>query len=73
MSKKNDKYLKINGHVVRLPKKGLNNKSAQKVANGLLDARENGLIEEKHEAARKEYAELLKEGWKKTSIFRSYF
>ena len=24
------------------------------------------------EAARKEYAELLKEGWKKTSIFRSY-
>jgi len=25
------------------------------------------------EAARKEYAELLKEGWKKTSIYRSYF
>ena len=25
------------------------------------------------ESARKEYAELLKEGWKKTSIFRSYF
>ena len=25
------------------------------------------------EGARKEYAELLKEGWKKTSIFRSYF
>ena len=25
------------------------------------------------ENARKEYAELLKEGWKKTSIFRSYF
>ena len=25
------------------------------------------------EAARKEYAELLKEGWKKTSNFRSYF
>ena len=25
------------------------------------------------EAARKEYAELLKEGWKKTCIFRSYF
>ena len=25
------------------------------------------------EVARKEYAELLKEGWKKTSIFRSYF
>ena len=25
------------------------------------------------EAAIKEYAELLKEGWKKTSIFRSYF
>ena len=25
------------------------------------------------EAARKEYAELLNEGWKKTSIFRSYF
>ena len=25
------------------------------------------------EAARKEYAELLKEGWKKTIIFRSYF
>ena len=25
------------------------------------------------EAARKEYAKLLKEGWKKTSIFRSYF
>ena len=25
------------------------------------------------EAARKEYGELLKEGWKKTSIFRSYF
>ncbi len=25
------------------------------------------------QAARKEYEELLKEGWKKTSIFRSYF
>ena len=25
------------------------------------------------EAARKEYAELLKEGWKQTSIFKSYF
>ena len=25
------------------------------------------------EAARKEYAELLKEGWKKTSISNSYF
>ena len=25
------------------------------------------------EAARKEYAELLKDGWKKTSIFKSYF
>ncbi len=25
------------------------------------------------EAARQEYAELLKDGWKKTSIFRSYF
>jgi len=25
------------------------------------------------ETARKEYAELLKEGWKKTSIFRSDF
>ena len=25
------------------------------------------------ENARKEYAKLLKEGWKKTSIFRSYF
>ena len=25
------------------------------------------------EDARKEYKELLKEGWKKTSIFRSYF
>ena len=25
------------------------------------------------EAARKEYAQLLQEGWKKTSIFRSYF
>ena len=25
------------------------------------------------EAARKEYAKLLKEGWKKTYIFRSYF
>ena len=25
------------------------------------------------EAVRKEYAELLKESWKKTSIFRSYF
>ena len=25
------------------------------------------------EAARKEYSELLKEGWKKTSIFRIYF
>ena len=24
-------------------------------------------------AARKEYSELLKEGWKKTSIFRNYF
>ena len=25
------------------------------------------------EAARKEYSELLKEGWKKTNIFRNYF
>ena len=25
------------------------------------------------EAARKQYTELLNEGWKKTSIFRSYF
>ncbi len=25
------------------------------------------------EAARKEYAELLKEGWKKTSKFNSFF
>ena len=25
------------------------------------------------EAARKEYAKLLKEGWKKTSIFKGYF
>ena len=25
------------------------------------------------EAARKEYRQLLDEGWKKTSIFRSYF
>ena len=25
------------------------------------------------EAARKEYAELLKDGWKKTSIFKGYF
>jgi len=25
------------------------------------------------EEARKEYAELLKEGWKKTSIFKCYF
>ena len=25
------------------------------------------------EAARKEYAELLKEGWKKTSIFKTYY
>ena len=25
------------------------------------------------ENARKEYAELLKEGWKKTSLFRCYF
>ena len=25
------------------------------------------------ENARKEYAELLKQGWKKTSIFRNYF
>ena len=25
------------------------------------------------ETARKEYAELLKKGWKKTSIFQSYF
>ena len=25
------------------------------------------------EAARNEYAELLKEGWKKTCIFKSYF
>jgi len=25
------------------------------------------------EAARKEYKQLIREGWKKTSIFRSYF
>ena len=28
---------------------------------------------ETKEAARKEYKQLLEEGWKKTSIFRSYF
>ena len=28
---------------------------------------------ETFEAARKEYKQLLEEGWKKTSIFRSYF
>ena len=28
---------------------------------------------ETFEAARKEYKELLNEGWKKTSIFNSYF
>ena len=28
---------------------------------------------EKIEDARKEYAELFKEGWKKTSILNSYF
>ena len=33
----------------------------------------NGSRVETIEAARKEYGELLQEGWKKTSIFRSYF
>ena len=28
---------------------------------------------ENNESARKEYKELLKKGWKKSSIFRSYF
>ena len=32
-----------------------------------------GSMVETVEAARKEYAELLKRGWKKTSIFNSYF
>ena len=61
MSKKSDKYLKVNGHVVRLPKKGYTatldasakqqREGAQRLADAYLDARENGLIEEKHEAA----------------------
>ena len=60
MSKKSDKYLKINGNVVRLPKKGYTasldasakqqREGAKLVAESLLDAREKGLIEEKHEA-----------------------
>ena len=60
MSKKSDKYLKINGHVVRLPKMGYTaslsttakkqREGAKLVAESLLDAREKGLIEEKHEA-----------------------
>ena len=59
MSKKSDKYLKVNGHVVRLPKKGYTSsldatakqkrEGAKLVAESLLDAREKGLIEEKHE------------------------
>ena len=32
-----------------------------------------GSMVESVEAARKEYKELLNEGWKKTSIFNSYF
>ena len=32
-----------------------------------------GIRVETIEAARKEYKDLLDEGWKKTSIFRSYF
>ena len=32
-----------------------------------------GSMVETVEAARKEYKELLNEGWKKTSIFNSYF
>ena len=32
-----------------------------------------GSIVETIEAARKEYKQLLDEGWKKTTIFRSYF
>ncbi len=32
-----------------------------------------GIRVETIKAARKEYAQLFKEGWKKTSIFRSYF
>ena len=61
MSKKSDKYLKVNGHVVRLPKKAYtstidatakhNRERTQELADAYLDARENGLIEEKHEAA----------------------
>ena len=33
----------------------------------------NGSRVETLETARKEYKQLLEEGWKKTSIFRSYF
>ena len=33
----------------------------------------NGKKVETIKAARKEYKQLLDEGWKKTSIFRSYF
>ncbi len=61
MSKKSDKYLKINGNVVRLPKIGYTasldatakqqREGAKLVAESLLDAREKGLIEEKHEGA----------------------
>ena len=61
MSKKSDKYLKVNGHVVRLQKKAYtatidatakhNRERTQELADAYLDAREKGLIEEKHEAA----------------------
>jgi len=51
---------------------------AMMISYGLLFKRSSkpvikGSRVESIEAARKEYAELLKEGWKKTSIFRSYF
>ena len=61
MSKKSDKYLKVNGHVVRLPKTAYtatidatakhNRERTQELADAYLDAREKGLIEEKHETA----------------------
>ena len=58
--------------------KSLTNIDAMLISYGLVYKRSGrpvmkGSRVETIESARKEYSDLLKEGWKKTSIFRSYF
>ena len=54
-------------------KKLVEKKCQESLDKGFKIIKLHEITNETIEAARKEYAELLKEGWKKTNIFRSYF